>query len=40
VNREAITIVATKYKLPAVYSNRAFVVSGGLLAYTYDGIEQ
>jgi putative tryptophan/tyrosine transport system substrate-binding protein len=33
VNRELIVAQAAKYRLPAVYSTRAFVDSGGLLSY-------
>jgi len=40
VNREAIVALAARYKLPAVYPYRVFAMSGGLMAYTFDGLEQ
>jgi len=38
VNRELIITLAARYKLPAMYFNRAFVASGGLLSYGPDRI--
>jgi putative ABC transport system substrate-binding protein len=40
VNREAIIAIAARSKLPAVYTCRAFVMSGCLIAYSFDGLEQ
>jgi putative ABC transport system substrate-binding protein len=40
VNREAIVALAAKYRLPAAYPNRVSAMSGGLMAYTFDGLEQ
>ena len=36
-NRELILSLATQYKLPAIYFQRAFVIRGGLVSY---GVEQ
>ena len=35
-----IIALAAKHRLPAVYPGRAFVVSGGLISYGTDEIEQ
>jgi len=40
VHREMIAKLAAQYKLPAVYSARDFVVSGGLLSYGADFSDQ
>jgi len=40
VNRETIVALAARYKLPAMYPYRVFAMSGGLMAYTFDGLEQ
>jgi putative ABC transport system substrate-binding protein len=40
VNRKTIIALAARYKLPAVYPYRACAMSGGLMAYTFDGLEQ
>ena len=40
VHRKLITTLAARYKLPAVYSNRAFVTAGGLISYAPDAIDQ
>jgi putative ABC transport system substrate-binding protein len=39
VHRELIIGLATRYKLPAVYFERAFVAAGGLLSYGPNRIE-
>ena len=39
VHRELIITLAARYKLPAVYYRRYFVISGGLLSYGYDLID-
>jgi putative ABC transport system substrate-binding protein len=36
VNREKITTLATKYRLPAVYPHKYFAVGGGLISYGID----
>ena len=33
VNRDLITVLAARYRLPAVYGNRFFVDAGGLISY-------
>jgi putative ABC transport system substrate-binding protein len=38
VNRDLIITLAARYKLPAMYFDRAFVASGGLLSYGPDRI--
>jgi putative ABC transport system substrate-binding protein len=38
VNRDLIIALAARYKLPAMYFDRAFVASGGLLSYGPDRI--
>jgi putative ABC transport system substrate-binding protein len=40
VHRELIVTLAARHKLPAVYSNRAFVTRGGLISYGADFIDQ
>jgi putative ABC transport system substrate-binding protein len=39
VHRETIITLAARHKLPAVYSNRFFVRSGGLISYGPDSVE-
>ena len=39
VHRELITTLATRHRLPAVYTDRAFVASGGLTSYGPDRID-
>jgi putative ABC transport system substrate-binding protein len=38
VNRDLIITLAARYKLPAMYFDRAFVANGGLLSYGPDRI--
>jgi putative tryptophan/tyrosine transport system substrate-binding protein len=38
--RDLITAAAARHKLPAVYASRDFVVSGGLMSYSADFIDQ
>ena len=40
IHRELIIGLAARHKLPAVYSVRYFVTSGGLISYTYDNVDQ
>jgi putative tryptophan/tyrosine transport system substrate-binding protein len=40
VHRDLVVSLAARYRLPAVYSNRLFVTSGGLICYSPDRIEQ
>ena len=40
VQRELIAMAAARHKLPAVYSTKDFVVSGGLMSYSADFIDQ
>jgi hypothetical protein len=40
VNRDLIIALAARYRLPAIYALRDFVVAGGLVAYSSDIIEQ
>jgi putative ABC transport system substrate-binding protein len=40
VHRDPIIALATQHKLPAVYPNREFVVSGGLCSYGADFVDQ
>jgi putative tryptophan/tyrosine transport system substrate-binding protein len=39
-NREVIIALAARYGVPAIYNNRLFAVSGGLIAYGEDRAEQ
>ena len=39
-NRDLIIALAARYRLPAVYALRDFVVAGGLMAYSSDIMEQ
>jgi putative ABC transport system substrate-binding protein len=40
LHRDLIITLATRHKLPAVYSNRFFVASGGLISYGIDLVDQ
>jgi len=40
VHRELIIALAARYKLPAIYSNRANVTGGGLMTYGPDRVDQ
>ena len=40
LHRELIVAIASRHRLPAVYSNRLFVTGGGLLSYSPDRIAQ
>jgi ABC-type uncharacterized transport system substrate-binding protein len=40
LHRELIVALASRHRLPAVYSNRLFVTGGGLLSYSPDRIDQ
>ena len=39
-HRDLIIKLAARHKLPAVYSNRAFVTGGGLISYGPDYVDQ
>jgi putative ABC transport system substrate-binding protein len=39
LHRNLITALASRYRLPAVYANRAFMTAGGLMAYGIDNID-
>jgi putative ABC transport system substrate-binding protein len=39
VHREPIITLAARHKLPAVYTNRFFVRSGGLISYGPDSVD-
>ena len=39
IYREPIIMLATRHRLPAVYSDRVFVTGGGLIAYGPDRID-
>jgi putative ABC transport system substrate-binding protein len=39
VHRETIITLAARYRLPAVYTNRFFVRSGGLISYGPDSVD-
>ena len=38
--RDLITTLAARYRLPTVYTDRAFVTAGGLISYGPDRVEQ
>lgn len=40
IHRDLITMLAVRHRLPAVYSNRAAVVAGGLISYGADLVDQ
>jgi putative tryptophan/tyrosine transport system substrate-binding protein len=40
LHRDLIITLASKHRLPTVYSNRLFVTDGGLLSYSPDRIDQ
>jgi putative ABC transport system substrate-binding protein len=40
IHRDLITMLAARHKLPAVYSNRAAVIAGGLISYGADLVDQ
>src|SRR5262249_27451272 len=40
MHRELIVTLAARHKLPAVYNQRAFVTSGGLISYTAGLVDQ
>jgi putative ABC transport system substrate-binding protein len=40
IHRDLITMLAVRHKLPAVYSNRAAVIAGGLISYGADLVDQ
>jgi putative ABC transport system substrate-binding protein len=40
VYRELITMLAARHRLPAIYSDRRFVIDGGLLSYGPDRLDQ
>jgi putative ABC transport system substrate-binding protein len=40
VHRQLIIALAARYKLPAVYPARDYVVSGGLISYAADFVDQ
>jgi putative ABC transport system substrate-binding protein len=40
LHRELIVALASRHRLPTVYSNRLFVTGGGLLSYSPDRIDQ
>jgi putative ABC transport system substrate-binding protein len=39
-HRELIVALAARYRLPAVYAYRSHVMSGGLISYAPDEVEQ
>ena len=39
-HRDLIITLAARDRLPAVYSDRAFVINGGLISYDPDRVEQ
>jgi ABC-type uncharacterized transport system substrate-binding protein len=40
INRNLIIALAARYRLPAVYSDRVFVIRGGLISYGPDRVDQ
>jgi ABC-type uncharacterized transport system substrate-binding protein len=40
IHRQLIATLAARHRLPAVYSNRAYVTAGGLISYAPDVIDQ
>jgi putative ABC transport system substrate-binding protein len=40
VHRDLLITLAARHKLPAVYSNRASVIAGGLISYGADLVDQ
>jgi len=40
VHMDLIIALAARHKLPAVYYRRVFVISGGLMSYGYDAVQQ
>jgi putative tryptophan/tyrosine transport system substrate-binding protein len=40
VHSELILALAARYKLPAIYPRRNFVVAGGLISYGFDALDQ
>src|SRR5207248_1139478 len=40
LHRELIIALAARHKLPALYSNRSFVTTGGLVSYGPDFVDQ
>jgi putative ABC transport system substrate-binding protein len=40
LHRDLIVTLASKHRLPTVYSNRLFVTDGGLLSYSPDRTDQ
>jgi putative ABC transport system substrate-binding protein len=40
VHRELIVMLAARHRLPAIYSNRVFVILGGLISYGPDRVDQ
>ena len=40
IHRDLVVSLAARYKLPAVYISRNFVVGGGLVSYGPDFVEQ
>ena len=39
VHSELILALAARYKLPAIYPRRSFVVAGGLISYGFDALD-
>jgi putative tryptophan/tyrosine transport system substrate-binding protein len=39
-HRDLIIALAARYRLPAIYPNRSFVISGGLIGYGADQLDQ
>jgi ABC-type uncharacterized transport system substrate-binding protein len=40
IHRELLVALAARHRLPAVYSDRQFVVAGGLMCYSTDRVDQ